>query len=131
LHSAILHEGFLTFVESVGDRPLFHHLKLDGYGRRSTEFTAKINEWLHKVAKTNKTFYSHRHRVTSILRNTLGPDGRPAVDGDIQRYLMGHGKKDSHARYGASWEKTLQAAIEIIPHPLTEQVGTPVDGAAQ
>ena len=73
---------------------------------------------LHETVGTEKTFYSHRHVVTSILRNTLGPDGRPAVDGDIQRYLLGHGKKDVHSRYGENWVKTLKAAIEIIPNPL-------------
>jgi hypothetical protein len=94
LHSAILEEGFLEYVKSVGERPLFHHLKLDSYGRRSGAFTAMINEWLHKTIGTRMTFYSHRHVVTSYLRNTLGPDGRPAVDGDIRRYLMGHGSED-------------------------------------
>jgi Phage integrase SAM-like domain len=72
LHSAILEEGFLKFVEPVGDRPLFHHLKLYGYGRRTSEFTAIINEWLHETVGTEKTFYSHRHTVTSILRNPSG-----------------------------------------------------------
>ena len=118
MHSAILDAGFSKFVEAVGDRPLFHHLKLDGYGRRSSEFTAKINERLHEVAESEKTFYSHRHRVTSILRNTLGLDRKPAVDPDIRRYLLGHGKEDVHAGYGESWAATLRAAIEIIPDPL-------------
>jgi len=57
--------------------------------------------------------------VTSILRNTLEPDGHPAVDGDIQRYLLGHGKKDVHSGYGENWVKTLKAAIEIILNPLS------------
>jgi hypothetical protein len=118
LHSAILDEGFLEYVKTVGDRPLFHHLKLDSYGRRSGAFTAIINEWLHETVRIRKTFYSHRHVVTSILRNTLEPDDRPAVDGDIRRYLLGHGKKDVHSGYGENWVKTLKAAIEIIPNPL-------------
>ena len=119
LHSALLREGFLKFVKSVGDRPLFHHLKLDSYGRRSGAFTAIINEWLHETVRIKKTLYSHRHVVTSILRNTLEPDGHPAVDGDIQRYLLGHGKKDVHSGYGENWVKTLKAAIEIILNPLS------------
>jgi hypothetical protein len=49
LHSAILREGFLDFARQVGDCPLFQHLELDAYGRRSGDFTAKINEWLHEV----------------------------------------------------------------------------------
>jgi len=127
LHSAILEEGFLKFVESVGDRPLFHHLKLDSYGRRTSEFTSMINEWLHETVCTKKTFYSHRHTVTSILRNTLGPDGRPAVDGDIQRYLLGHSKKDVHSGYGENWVKTLKAAIEVIANPLDDDKTSTAD----
>jgi hypothetical protein len=92
---------------------------LDSYGRRSGAFTAIINEWLHETVSTAKTFYSYRHFVTSVLRNTLGPDGRPAVDGDIQRHLLGHGKKDVHSGYGENWVKTLKAAIEIIPNPFS------------
>lgn len=120
LHSAILDEGFLEYVKTIGDRPLFHHLKLDSYGRRSGAFTAIINEWLHETVRIRKTFYSHRHIVTSILRNSLEPDGRPAFDGDIRRYLLGHGKKDVHSGYGENWVKTLKAAIEIIPNPLQQ-----------
>jgi hypothetical protein len=131
LHSAILREGFLKFVQSVGDRPLFHHLKLDSYGRRSGAFTAIINEWLHETVRIRKTFYSHRHVVTSILRNTLGPDSRPAVDGDIRRYLLGHSKKDVHSGYGESWVKTLKAAIEVVGNPLTDGAETPIAEAAE
>jgi hypothetical protein len=131
LHSAILREGFLKFVQSVGDRPLFHHLKLDSYGRRSGAFTAIINEWLHETVGIKKTFYSYRHVVTSILRNTLGPDSRPAVDGDIRRYLLGHSKKDVHSGYGESWVKTLKAAIEVIGNPLTDEGETPIAEAAE
>lgn len=114
---ALLREGFLKFVQSVGDRPVFHHRKLDSYGRRNGTFTAIINEWLHETVRIKKTFYSHRHVVTLILRHTLGPDGRPAVGGDIRRYLMGHGGADVHSRYGTQWAATLKAAIEIIPNP--------------
>jgi integrase len=35
LHSALLAEGFLDYVKSVGDGPLFPQLRLDGYGRRA------------------------------------------------------------------------------------------------
>ena len=87
LHSSILDEGFLEYVKSLGNRPLFYNLKLDGYGRRSGAFTAIINEWLHETVGVTTTFYGYRRFVTSVLRNTLGPDGRPAVDGDIQPQL--------------------------------------------
>jgi hypothetical protein len=36
----------------------------------------------------------------------------------VERYLLGHSEKDSHAGYGKQWIETLKAAIEVIPDPL-------------
>jgi hypothetical protein len=54
----------------------------------------------------SKPFYSH-HAATSYLRNTLLPDGLPAVKEDVERYLLGHAGKDVHAGYSEQWIKTL------------------------
>ena len=70
------------------------------------------------ITDPNKPFHSHRHTAVSYLRNTLTPEGHPAVKEDIERYLTGHAGKDVHARYGDQWIKTLKAAIEVIPNPL-------------
>jgi hypothetical protein len=119
LHQAIIDAGFLDYWRSVGDNPLFTDLPLDSYGRRSGAFTDLVNGWLHRVVKTPKTFYSHRHTTVSILRNTLQADGvSPAVNPDIARYLLGHSQSGSHAGYGENWIKTLKAAIHVIPDPL-------------
>ena len=69
--------------------------------------------------------------MTSILRNTLGADGRPAVDGDIRRYLFGHGKRDCHARYGENWVTTLRAGIACIPDPLADEENNRLADAAE
>ena len=121
LHSALLAEGFLTYVESVGDGPLFPQLRLDGYGRRAGQASTDLSDWLRKVVKITdpaKVFYSHRHTAISYLRNTRLPDGSPAVKEDVERYLTGHGKNGAHAGYGKRWSETLKAAIEIIPNPI-------------
>jgi len=121
LHSAVLAEGFLDYVGSVGDGPLFPQLSLDTYGRRAGKVTSPISKWLRNVVgitDPNKPFYSHRHTAVSYLRNTLTPEGHPAVKEDIERYLTGHAGKDVHARYGDQWVKTLKAAIEVIPNPV-------------
>lgn len=41
---------------------------------------------------------------------------------DIERFILGHGKKGSHPGYGKYWYLTLRAAVETIPNPfdLTE-----------
>jgi integrase len=121
LHSALLAEGFLIYVESVGDGPLFPKVRLDGYGRRAGQASTDLSDWLRHVVKItdpNKPFYSLRHTATSYLRNTLLPNGSPAVKEDVERYLLGHAGKDVHAGYGKQWIETLKAAIEIIPNPL-------------
>jgi hypothetical protein len=121
LHSAVLAEGFLDYVGSVGDGPLFSRVSLDTYGGRAGKVSKPISKWLRNVVgitDPNKPFHSHRHTAVSYLRNTLTPEGHPAVKEDIERYLTGHAGKDVHARYGDQWIKTLKAAIEIIPNPL-------------
>ena len=121
LHSAVLAEGFLDYVSSVGDGPLFPQLSLDTYGGRAGKVTSPISRWLRNVVgikDPNKPFHSHRHTAVSYLRNTLTPEGHPAVKEDVERYLTGHAGKDVHAGYGDQWIKTLKAAIEVIPNPL-------------
>jgi integrase len=121
LHSAVLAEGFLEYVKSVGDGPLFPQLSRDTYGRRNGMVSKPISKWLRNVGSItdpNKPFHSHRHTAVSYLRNTLTPEGHPAVKEDIERYLTGHAGKDVHARYGDQWIKTLKAAIEVMPNPL-------------
>ena len=125
LHSALLAEGFLEYVESIkkeyGDGPLFPQVSLDAYGRRNGKVSKPISKWLRNVVgikDPRKPFHSHRHTATSYLRNTRLPDGEYAVKTDIERYLLGHSEKDSHAGYGKQWIETLKAAIEVIPDPL-------------
>jgi integrase len=133
LHSAVLAEGFLEYVQSVGDGPLFPQLRLDAYGKRAGQASTDISYWLRNVVgitDPNKPFYSHRHTATSYLRNTLLPDGSPAVKEDVERYLLGHAGKDVHAGYGEQWIKTLKAAIEIIPNPLQAPLRAAEGGAS-
>ncbi len=121
LHSALLAEGFLDRIASIGDGPLFPELRVDVYGKRAGQASTEISDWLRNVVKItdpNKPFYSHRHTAISYLRNTRLPDGAPAVKEDVERYLTGHARKGAHAGYGKQWIETLKAAIQVIPNPL-------------
>ena len=114
------------------DIPLFPQIPLDAYGRRNG-VSSPISKWLRNVVgikDPRKPFHSHRHTATSYLRNTRLPDGEYAVKTDIERYLLGHSEKDSHAGYGKQWIETLKAAIEIIPNPLQAPLRTVKDGAS-
>ena len=133
LHSALLAEGFLDYVHSVGDGPLFPQITLDAYGRRNGKISSPLSKWLRNVVEIRdpKTpFHSHRHTATSFLRNTLTPDGHPVVKEDVERYLTGHAGKGAHAGYGKQWIETLKAAIEIIPNPLLAPLRAVKDGAS-
>jgi integrase len=125
LHQAVLDEGFIDYRSAVcrkhGDGPLFPTVKLDLYGRRAGTVTTELSEWLRRevgITDPRKPFYSHRHTATSYLRNTLGPDGTPVVKEDIERYILGHGRKGSHGGYGKHWLLTLKRSVEVIPNPL-------------
>jgi integrase len=137
LHSALLVEGFLEYVQSIkkeyGDGPLFPQVTLDAYGRRNGKVSKPISKWLRNVVgirDPKKPFHSHRHTATSFLRNTRLPDGSPAVKEDVERYLLGHAGKGAHAGYGKQWIETLKGAIEIIPNPLLTPIRAVIDAAS-
>jgi integrase len=103
LHSAVLDAGFLAYVESVGDGPLFPTLGLDSYGKRAGQASNLTSTWLREtvgIKDPDKPFYSLRHSGITDLRIARTPEGAVAVDKDIQLYLTAHGKKDEHGRYG-------------------------------
>jgi integrase len=137
-HQAVLDEGFIDYRDQVvrkyGHGPLFPDVRLDQYGRRAAKAAKDLSEWLRGVVKItdpSKPFYSHRHTATSYLRNTLAPDGSPVVKEDIERYILGHSKKGSHAGYGRQWFETLKAAVEVIPNPFGDEKDTSLAEAAE
>jgi hypothetical protein len=125
LHQAVLDEGFIEFRDEVvrkhGHGALLREVRLDHYGRRAGTVTKDLCDWLRNtvgITDARKPFYSHRHVATSYLRNTLGTDGLPVVKEDIERFVLGHAGRGSHAGYGKHWFETLKAAVEVIPNPL-------------
>jgi integrase len=121
LHQAVLDEGFLDYWRGLPQGgPLFPG-PLDPYGKRADYVSSECSLWLRGVVKITdprKPFYSHRHTATSFLRNTLDEDGRPVVKDDLERYILGHGKKGAHGGYGKHWLASLKRAVEVIPNPL-------------
>lgn len=118
-------DEFLEFVQSVPEGALFRDLPVNA-GSRVAAFTYSVNEWLRDVAGAG-TYYSHRHSVTSIMSNAtmLAPDGHRynAIGDDIQRYLMGHGAKEAHGKYGRRDQvQTLAGGIEIVMATLDDNV---------
>jgi hypothetical protein len=48
----------------------------------------------------------------------------------VERYLLGHSEKDSHAGYGKQRIETLKGAIEIIPNPFLTPIRAVIDGGS-
>jgi hypothetical protein len=44
LHSAVLAEGFIEYVKSLPEGPLFPQIDLDGYGKRSGKMTSLTSD---------------------------------------------------------------------------------------
>jgi integrase len=123
IHSTVLAEGFLDYVKSVGDGPLFPGVSIDHDGRRATNASRVISEWLREVVGITDprlVFHSHRHSVKSILRNH---ESRPRDD--IVNKILGHiGGKDDSGRdqgaataadgYGIFQLRAMQRIIELI-----------------
>jgi integrase len=127
IHSAVLNGGFLDYWKSVvaaGGGQLFPQVTLNRDGRKSTNASRVLGEWLRKVVKITDprfVFHSHRHSVKSILRNH--PEN-PRVD--LVDKILGHvGGKDDSGRdngssnaangYGVFELRAMQRIIELIP----------------
>jgi integrase len=126
IHSAILRAGFLDYWKSVvaaGGGQLFPQVALNRDGRKSTNASRVLGEWLREVVKITDprfVFHSHRHSVKSILRNH--PEN-PRVD--LVDKILGHvGGKDDSGRdngssnaadgYGVFELRAMQRIIELI-----------------
>jgi integrase len=127
IHSAILKAGFLDYwklVMAAGGGQLFPQVALNRDGRKSTNASRVLGEWLREVVGITDprfVFHSHRHSVKSILRNH--PEN-PRVD--LVNKILGHvGGKDDLGRdngssnaadgYGVFELRAMQRIIELIP----------------
>jgi hypothetical protein len=118
LHSAIVSEGFLNYVEWVrrtyhdgADGPLFPMLKLDTDGRRNDRGTDLVNGWLHNVVETDKTFYSHRHTFKTMAR-------WPVMEEETHDAITGHSTGKVGREYGYYPMDKMRIGIEKIANPL-------------
>ena len=104
LHPVVIEAGFLAYVASLPEGSVL----FPGYTEHNI---------FHDLAAfydrlgIAKRFYSLRHTVTTHFRF------RTDIDGDVKNYLMAHGKKDAHAKYGRYPADKLLPAIETIPVP--------------
>jgi integrase len=118
IHSAIIAEGFIDYLQSLPEGFLFPSLKKDAYGRRAGNATTEMSDWMRNKVHINngKTYYCLRHVITTELRAASADISLPCSS-DIERYLLAHGG-DVHSKYGKQLIPTLKAAVECVSNPL-------------
>jgi integrase len=104
LHPAIIEAGFLTYIASLPEGSTL----FPGYTEHNIFYDLAA---FYDRLGIAKRFYSLRHTVTTHFRF------RTDIDGDVKNYLMAHGKKDAHAKYGRYPADKLLPAIETILVP--------------
>ncbi|HEV2188803.1 MAG TPA: hypothetical protein VGR70_16445 [Stellaceae bacterium] len=119
LHSAIIREGFMTYLESIPDGRLFPQIKP---GKASKV----MSEWLREeVGITDKraVFHSHRHGFITMSRQIVNQYGDMRIPLEARVAITGHAngeRRSVHGSYGEFPITTLKALIERIPDPTAE-----------
>jgi integrase len=123
LHSALIAEGFLDYVESVrrqySDGPLFPMLRPDRDGRRGNPASRRISKWMrNKLKIKDKRIapnHSWRHSFESIHRNELEPPTRE----DIVNHITGRSQGRASGRHYGIYEiRRDRIEIERMPCPV-------------
>jgi hypothetical protein len=105
LHSAIIREGFVAYLETRRDKKLFdENPNIAGI---------KANELVHSLG-IEKTFYSWRHRVVHRIDKLTAPS--------LSRFIAGHAAKEIHEKLYLHHELPeefgeIVAAIEGLTDP--------------
>lgn len=71
LHQALIDQGLLKFVKSVGTGPLFAEIKLDRFGSRGGNGTKLLSRWVRSIGLTDLRLspsHSWRHRLRTLGR---------------------------------------------------------------
>lgn len=110
LHSALVAEGFLEFVESVSSGPLFKDLRPDRFGSRGGSGTKLIGRWVRSLGLTDHRLspsHSWRHRLRTLGR-------RFELATDILDAITGHQRRTVADSYGEYPVKSLKRELEKI-----------------
>ena len=127
LHSGILREGVLTYLESIPDGLLFP-------GNRPGAASKANSQWLRNVVgikDKRAVFHSHRHTFITASRIKINDHGDLRIPQEARIAITGHAdgeRRTVHGSYGEWPIATLKALIQRIPDP-TISVQTMADAA--
>ncbi|GHD41033.1 hypothetical protein GCM10017083_04900 [Thalassobaculum fulvum] len=111
LHRDVLGAGFIEYVETVKDGPLFPGLQPDKHGTVTGNYTKQFGRMLRsEIGITDKrlVFHSFRHRFKDACLEAEIPEGA------IQK-MMGHHDRSTSGLYGAGYGiASLHSYIERI-----------------
>jgi integrase len=119
LHEHVIEQGFLDFVRSRGNGPLFYEAsgetgssdQLKPKRPRSVVVRNKIAAWVRKQGITDRELsptHGWRHTFKQIA-------ARAGIDARMSDYITGHSLRTIGDRYGAPTLKDLAAALEKFP----------------
>jgi integrase len=117
LHSALLAEGFLDYVDMVrrdcGEGPLFPNLRPNRNGRRSTPASNAVSKWMrNRLSRRIGPNHSWRHLFQTVHR-------RLRTRQDIVDAIMGHessaGDGSIGRHYGEYEVAVCRSEIERMP----------------
>jgi integrase len=111
LHSQLIEEGFLHFVEQATEQPLFYAADADLSKQPAQVTSGKLSTWLKESQLTPagvQPSHAWRHRFKTISRD-LGLDPR------VVEAIQGHAGKTAADNYGDVSLKAMAAAIAKIP----------------
>jgi hypothetical protein len=81
--------------------------------KRNDRGTDLVNEWLHNVVGTGKTFYSHRHTFKTLAR-------WPVMEEETHDAITGHSAGKVGREYGYYPMDKMRGGVEKIANPLAE-----------
>lgn len=128
LHSALIAEGFLAYVEKLpAGGPLFPDLPVGSWDRRSSVATKRLGRWLRKAGISDPkkvAGHSWRHWMKDRLRFARVPP--EAADA-----ILGHDHpKNAGSGYGDGWRghpDELVKELEKVASPVRPMLDSKVD----
>jgi integrase len=111
IHSALIDERFVDFVERASAGALFKELPINRFGSRATSGTKLVGRWIRKLGITDTRIspnHSWRHRMKTLARVY-------EFRRDIEDALIGHAPDNVGDEYGEYRVLALQRELEKIP----------------
>jgi integrase len=119
IHAHVIEQGFLEFVRSHGNGPLFYN-PIEDQGSsdplkpkrpRSVSIRNKLAKWVRKLGVTdNELKPNHAWRHTFKARAD-----RAGISERMSDYITGHAQRTVGAKYGAPTVEDMAAALEKFP----------------